>query len=102
MGKKRYQMNQMTSNERFLKKSSNDNQMNHMNGTNHLSVKERDYMIRTAMSRLSIDSQWKPAVARGANYISGDKFWSLVDYATKAKCPARYFIKCLNKEMFTS
>ena len=101
MGNRRYQMNQMISNERFLKKSSNDNQMNHMKGTNHLKVKERDYMINTAMKRLGISDEWRPAVARGANYIPGERFWSLVDYATKArKSPARCFIKCINNEMF--
>ena len=98
MGNRRYQMNQMTSNERFHKKSSNDNQMK---GTNHLKAKERDYMINTAMKRLGISDEWRPAVARGANYIPGERFWSLVDYATKArKSPARCFIKCINNEMF--
>lgn len=88
------------SNERFLKESSNENQMN-KRWTNHLAVKERDYMISKAMKRLQIDSHYQPAVAKAANYLDGDRFWQIFEYAEKAHSPAHYFIKAINRELYS-
>lgn len=86
-------------NDTLLKKSS----MKSMSrATNNLSVKERDYMIRSAMVRLRISPQWHDAVAKGACYLQGERFWELVDFAMKAKKPANYFVFCVNKELKTA
>lgn len=74
-------------------------QKNHMKG-NNLSVKERDHMIRRVMLDLRIDSHYKPAVAKAANYIDGPRFWEIFGYAERAKFPAHYFIKAINREMY--
>ena len=83
-------------NENSLKRES----MKSVNrATNNLSVKERDYMIRSAMVRLGVSEQWHDAIAKGACYLRGDRFWELVDCAMKAKKPANYFVACVNKEL---
>jgi hypothetical protein len=38
-------------------------------------------------------------VAKGANYLQGDRFWALVDQAMKARKPANYFVFCVNREL---
>jgi hypothetical protein len=91
------------SNESFLKETSNEYQMNKKRALqNHLSVKERDYMISKAMQRLAIDNRYQSAVAKAANYIEGDRFWQIFEYAQKAHSPAHYFIKAINKELYAS
>ena len=97
MGKNEHQMNSIESNEKFSKRTSNDS---NEQGTNRLSLHERDYMIEKSMHKLKVDDEWRPTVARGANYLTGDRFWTLVEYAERAKYPARYFIKSLNREMW--
>lgn len=96
---KRTSNDQMISTEEPLKEVSNDSN-DHMKRTNGLSVKERDYMIQTSMKRLGVDPNWKPVVARAANYVSAPRFWEIADYASKARSKARCFIKCLNNEMY--
>lgn len=86
------------SNEKFLKETSSENHMNKW--TNHLSVKERDYMIAKVIEGLGIIKQYRPAVAKAANYIDGDRFWQIYEYAQKAHSPARYFIKAINRELY--
>lgn len=91
------------SNESFLKETSNEYQMNKKRALqNHLSVKERDYMISKAMQRLAIDGHYQPAVAKAANYLEGDRFWQIFEYAQKAHSPAHYFIKAINKELYAA
>lgn len=92
MGK---QGNSMRFNESFLKETS----MKSMNKTNGLATKERDYMISAAMRRLGISDQWHNAVARGACYLDGAKFWELVDIASSKNSPAHYFVACIGKEI---
>jgi hypothetical protein len=77
--------------EKFLKRNFNES----LNG---LPVKERDYMIETAMRRLGISEQWHNAVAKGACYLDGARFWELVDIASTKKSPAHYFVACVCKE----
>lgn len=67
---------------------------------NSLPPKERDYMITMAMKRCGVTEEWKPVIAKGANYIHGNRFWIIVEYAQKAHNPARYLIKALNAEMW--
>lgn len=89
------------SNEKFLKETSYENHMIQMNrGGNRLSVDERDYMIAKAVEKFGITEKFQPAVAKAANYIDGQRFWQIFDYATKAKSPARYFIKAINRELY--
>lgn len=95
MGNKRYSYE---SNEKFLKETSNEYHMNQMK--NRLSVGERDYMISKAMKKLGIIEHYQPAVAKAANYIDGDRFWQIFEYAQRAKSPAHYFIKAINKELY--
>ena len=86
----------MNLNEDSFKKNLNDS----MKGrTNNLDVKERDYMISTAMRRLRISTQWHNAVARGACYLEGARFWELVDIASTKKSPAHYFVACIGREV---
>lgn len=86
----------MNLNEDSFKKNLNDS----MKGrTNSLDVKERDYMISTAMRRLRISTQWHNAVARGACYLEGARFWELVDIASTKKSPAHYFVACIGREV---
>jgi hypothetical protein len=87
----------MNINESFLKETSMN--INEKKVTNNLDTKERDYMIRTAMKRLGVSAQWHDAVARGACYLQGDRFWELVDHAMKARKPANYFVFCIGKEL---
>ena len=103
-------MNQMNSYDNFSKRNSNDNsydsyESEHLKGfkgkhLNELPVKERDYMIKTAMERCRVGERWRGVIARGANYIHGNRFWTLVEYSEKAKNPAKYLIKSLNAEMW--
>jgi hypothetical protein len=88
-------MKSMKFNEKFLKRNFNES-LN--KGTNTLEVKERDYMIQTAMRRLKISAQWHDAVAKGACYLDGVRFWELVDIASSKNSPARYFVACCCKE----
>ena len=81
-------------NEKFLKRNFKES----MKEGNGLSVKERDYMIRTAMERLAISEQWHNAVAKGACHLSGARFWELVDIASSKSKPAHYFVACVCKE----
>ena len=98
MGNRTSNEDSYESNEKFLKETSNEYHMNHMN--NRLSVKERDYMISKAMKKLGIIAPYKPAVAKAANYLDGDRFWQIYEYAQKAKSPAHYFIKAINRELY--
>lgn len=83
--------------ENSLKGISND----HMNvKLNLLSVDERDYMIKKAVEKFGIVPKFQPAVAKAANYLTGARFWEIYEHAQKAKTPARYFIKAVNKEMY--
>lgn len=86
----------MKFNEKPLKRGSMN--INESMRVNDLEVKERDYMIRTAMNRLGISAQWHDAVAKGACYLDGVRFWELVDIAKNAKSPARYFVACVCRE----
>ena len=92
MGKTKHSMR---FNEKFLKRNFNESLSK---VTNSLGVKERDYMIRTAMARLNISSEWHDAVAKGANYLDGVRFWELVDMARSKKSPARWFVACCCRE----
>lgn len=90
------------SNEKFLKETSNEYQMKKRKALqNCLSTGERDYMISKAMSRLKIDGHFRPAVAKAANYLTGDRFWTIFEYAERAKSPAKYFVKAINREMYS-
>lgn len=92
MGKK---ATSMIFNESFLKETS----MKSLNKTNGLAVKERDYMISAAMRRLGVSNQWHNAVAKGACYLDGARFWELVDIASSKNSPAHYFVACISKEV---
>lgn len=81
----------MRFNDKFLKRNFNES-------LNRLSVKERDYMISTAMKRLKVSAQWHNAVAKGACYLDGARFWELVDIAATKKSPAHYFVACIGRE----
>lgn len=100
MGKNGHQMTSNESYEKFSKRTSNESYESNEKGTNKLSIHERDYMIDKSMRKLKIDERWRSTVARGANRLSGDRFWTLVEYSERAKAPARYFIKSLNREMW--
>ena len=91
--------NSMKFNEKFLKRNFNESSMNSKPATNNLPTQEREYMISTAMRRLGISNQWHDAVARGACYLQGDKYWMLVDCAMKANSPARYVVGAIGKEL---
>ena len=82
-------------NEDSFKKNLNES----LKTTNNLPIKERDYMISTAMRRLHIESKWHNAVARGACYLDGVRFWELVDYAEHARKPANCFVFCIGREL---
>lgn len=85
--------------EKSLKRDFNE--FNESVNNNRLSVGERDYMISTAMRLLGISPEWHDAVARGANYLDGDKFWQLVDYARSPRIrnKARYFVGAIGREL---
>lgn len=86
--------------EKISKKSSIEIQLNKKSRfVNCLGVDERDYMIKSAIRKLNIAPEWYGAVKKGANYLSGDKFWSLVEYSRRAKNPAHYFVKAVNREL---
>lgn len=99
MGSERHSMNSMKFNEKFLKRNFNEFNDSINRETNKLNTKERDYMIQMAMQRLKIAPMWHDAVARGACYLAGDKFWQLVDCAMKAKKPANYFVGAIGREL---
>ena len=65
----------------FLKRNSNDSNDKH---TNHLSVKERDYMISKVVTKFGIIPKFQPAVAKAANYIAGPRFWEIYESAQRA------------------
>lgn len=92
MGNNRYSMK---FNEDSFKKNLNES----LNGrTNNIDTKERNYMISTAMQRLHISNEWHDAVAKGACYLDGVRFWELVDMARTKKSPARWFVACCCRE----
>lgn len=92
MGNNRYSMN---INEDSFKKNLNES----LKGkTNDLDVKERDYMISAAMRRLQVEPRWHDAIAKGACYLDGVRFWELVDIASTKKSPAHYFVACIGRE----
>lgn len=66
-----------------------------------LSVEER---IDRAMNELGISSEWRRAVARGANRLTCARFATLVaeakERATSSK--PRYFIKSISRELSTN
>lgn len=82
-----------------LKKVNKENSIEQLKKTNELSVKERDYMIRTAMRRLGITDEWSGTVKKAANYLDGVRFWDLVDIAQSKRKPANYFVFVANKEL---
>lgn len=85
----------MRFNEKFLKRNFNES----LKGkTNDLDVKERDYMISAAMRRLHVEPRWHDAIAKGACYLDGVRFWELVDIASTKKSPAHYFVACIGRE----
>lgn len=86
----------MRINERASKRSFNE--INDSMKTNGLPTNERDYMISAAMQRLGISNEWHNAVAKGACYLDGARFWELVDIASSKKNPARYFVACVCRE----
>jgi hypothetical protein len=92
MGNNRYSMN---INEKFLKRNFNGSLKGR---TNNLDTKERDYMISAAMQRLRVEARWHDAVAKGACYLDGTRFWELVDIASTKKSPAHYFVACIGRE----
>lgn len=92
MGKNRYSVR---FNEDSSKKNLNESLYRK---TNTIDIKERDYMIRTAMRRLGISSEWHDAVAKGACYLDGVRFWELVDIATSKRYPDRWFVACCCRE----
>lgn len=93
MWKTQHQLNQS---KRFPKKS----QLNQLKGrTNGLNVKERDYMIQKAQKLLHISDDWLGSVKAAANYLSGPRFWELVEISQSKRKPANYFIFCINKEL---
>lgn len=87
------------SNEKLKKEKSYDS---NDRKKNHLSVDERDYMIEKVITKFGIIPQFQPAVKKAANYIEGPRFWEIYERSEKAKCPARYFIKSINKELYAS
>ena len=92
MWNNRYSMN---INEDSFKKNLNES----LKGkTNDLDVKERDYMISAAMRRLHVEPKWHDAIAKGACYLDGVRFWELVDIASTKKSPAHYFVACIGRE----
>lgn len=97
MGKNQQSYDSCVSNEDFLKEISND----HLNGKlNLLSIDERDYMIKQVVEKFGIIPKFQPAVAKAANYLTGARFWEIYEHAQKAKAPAHYFVKSINKEMY--
>ena len=92
MGNNRCSMNL---NEKFLKRNFNESLKGR---TNNLDTKERDYMISAAMQRLRVEARWHDAVAKGACYLDGTRFWELVDIASTKKSPAHYFVACIGRE----
>lgn len=86
----------MNINDKFLKRNFND--INESMKGNKLSTKERNYMIEAAMRRLDISNEWHDAVAKGACYLDGVRFWELVDIASSKNSPARYFVACVCRE----
>lgn len=95
MGKQGYHMNQMKS---FLKETSYESYERRTNG---LDTKERDYMIDKVVRTFHIIDKFKPAVAKAANYVDGPRFWEIYESAQKAHSPARYFIKAINRELYS-
>jgi hypothetical protein len=92
MGKNRYSMN---INEDSFKKNLNESLKGR---TNNLDTDERNYMIDQAMKRLQVESRWHDAIAKGACYLDGVRFWELVDIASTKKSPAHYFVACVCRE----
>ena len=90
--------NSYDSNEKTLKRVSYDS---NDRKTNCLSVEERDYMISKVVEKFGIIPQFRPAVAKAANYLTGARFWEIYESAERAKSPARYFIKAINREMYS-
>jgi len=84
----------MRFNEDSFKKNLNEINESMKGRTNNLDVDERNYMIRTAMQRLHISSEWHNAVAKGACYLDGVRFWELVDMARTKNSPAKWFVAC--------
>lgn len=84
-------------NEKLLLRSSMINERE----LNDVPTKERDYMIERAMKRLGISSEWRRAVARGANYLPPAEFWRLVEDADRLakQSKARYFVASVGKEL---
>lgn len=70
-----------------------------LNQLNQLKRDERDYMIDSAIRKLNIAPEWYGAVKKAANYLPGDKYWTLVEYAKRAKRPDHYFIRAVNREL---
>lgn len=102
MGKN--QLSYDKSNDSFLKKTSYEYHMRlglKKGQTNPLSVQERDYMIKKAVENFKIIPRFQPAVARAANYLTGVRFWEIYEKAQKAKSPAHYFIRSINKELYS-
>ena len=70
--------------------------------TNGLSVGEVNYMIKTAMARLSIPAQFHDSTAKAANYLDGPRFWELVEKAESAGKrgynPGKYFLACARND----
>lgn len=97
MEEKEHSLNSMKFNEKSLKRDFNE----FNDSMNEYSRDERDYMIEKAMKKLNISDRWRKAVARGACYLSGDKFWQLVEYAEspRIKSKARYFIAGIGREL---
>ena len=86
------------SNESFLKRNSYDS---NEKTTNHLSTHERDYMIQKAVEKFGIIPRFRPAVAKAANYLDGARYWEIFESAEKAHSPAHYFIKAINRELYS-
>ena len=93
MGNNRYSMN---ISEDSFKKNLNESLKGR---TNNLDTNERNYMISQAMKRLHVESRWHDAIARGACYLDGARFWELVDIASRKKSPANYFVACIGREI---
>jgi|GEM_PF-5728502 len=96
MWKSRHQLNSI---EKISKKSSIDQLNGSSKSLNHLRTDERDYMIKSAIRKLNISPEWYGAVKKAANYLTGDRFWTLVQYAERANNPAHYFIRAVNREL---
>lgn len=97
MGGSKTSMNSMTFNEKSLKRDFSE----FNDSMNKYSRDERDYMINKAMRKLNISDKWRKAVARGACYLSGDKFWQLVSCAEspRIKRKSNYFIASIGREL---